>query len=109
MVLKEKKEMEDNFKKAQKPWVKVLTKVNKAKQDYHNACKNERSAANQERNATGDNAVSAEQVLNKNEIKLFYLLFSYYITIAYLHPRWIGIGIAVSSNQCSNCMFFRFF
>jgi len=61
MVLKEKKEMEDNFKKAQKPWVKVLTKVNKAKQDYHNACKNERSAANQERNATGDNAVSAEQ------------------------------------------------
>jgi len=62
MVLKEKKEMDDNFKKAQKPWVKVLTKVNKAKQDYHNACKNERSAANQERNATGDNAVSPEQV-----------------------------------------------
>ena len=34
MALKEKKEMDDLFKKAQKPWVKVLTKVNKTKQDY---------------------------------------------------------------------------
>lgn len=62
MVLKEKKEMDDSFKKAQKPWVKILTKVNKTKLDYHNACKAERSATNQERNATGDNAVSPEQV-----------------------------------------------
>lgn len=62
MVLKEKKEMDDNFKKAQKPWVKILNKVEKAKLDYHNACKAERSASNQERNATGDNAVSPEQV-----------------------------------------------
>ena len=54
--------MDDCFKKAQKPWVKILTKVNKTKLDYHNACKAERSAANQERNATGDNAVSPEQV-----------------------------------------------
>ena len=94
MVLKEKKEMEDEFKRAQKPWVKVLTKVNKAKQDYHNACKNERSAANQERNATGDNAVSAEQVLFScfhshwalcNSISLVYphFKFSWYC-------NWIG-------------------
>lgn len=62
MVLKEKKEMDDCFKKAQKPWVKILNKVDKAKLDYHNACKAERSASNQERNATGDNAVSPEQV-----------------------------------------------
>lgn len=62
MVLKEKKEMEDAFKKAQKPWVKILTKVNKSRTDYHTACKAERSASNQERNATGDNAVSPEQV-----------------------------------------------
>ncbi len=62
MALKEKKEMDDLFKKAQKPWVKVLTKVNKTKQDYHNACKSERSAANQERNAGADNALSPEQV-----------------------------------------------
>lgn len=67
MALKEKKEMDDLFKKAQKPWVKVLTKVNKTKQDYHNACKAERSAANQERNATGDNAVSPEQVRKLQE------------------------------------------
>lgn len=62
MTLKEKKEMEDSFKKAQKPWAKILSKVEKAKLDYHNACKAERSASNQERNATGDNAVSPEQV-----------------------------------------------
>lgn len=62
MTLKEKKEMEDSFKKAQKPWVKILNKVEKTKLDYHNACKAERSASNQERNATGDNGVSPEQV-----------------------------------------------
>ena len=62
MTLKEQKEMEDSFKKAQKPWVKILNKVDKCKLDYHNACKAERSASNQERNATGDNAVSPEQV-----------------------------------------------
>lgn len=67
MVLKEKKEMDDCFKKAQKPWAKILTKVNKTKLDYHNACKVERSAANQERNATGDNAVSPEQVRKLQE------------------------------------------
>lgn len=78
MVLKEKKEMEDNFKKAQKPWVKILTKVNKAKQDYHNACKNERSAANQERNATGDNAVSPEQVISS-----LFLSFSFYFSFSH--------------------------
>lgn len=67
MALKEKKEMDDLFKKAQKPWVKVLTKVNKTKQDYHNACKSERSAANQERNAGADNALSPEQVRKLQE------------------------------------------
>ncbi|XP_046440371.1 protein kinase C and casein kinase substrate in neurons protein 1-like isoform X1 [Daphnia pulex] len=67
MVLKEKKEMDDCFKKAQKPWVKILNKVDKAKLDYHNACKAERSASNQERNATGDNAVSPEQVRKLQE------------------------------------------
>ena len=63
MSLKEKKEMEDQFKKAQKPWAKMLQKVNKTKADYHNACKAEKSAVNQERNASGDNSMSQEQVL----------------------------------------------
>ncbi|XP_065333476.1 protein kinase C and casein kinase II substrate protein 3 isoform X4 [Cloeon dipterum] len=61
MQIKERKDMEDNFKKAQKPWAKLLTKVNKAKADYHNACKTEKSAANQERNATGDSSLSQDQ------------------------------------------------
>lgn len=60
--IKERKEMEDQFKKAQKPWGKLLQKVNKAKSDYHAACKTEKSASNQERNATGDSSLSMDQV-----------------------------------------------
>ncbi|XP_071512651.1 protein kinase C and casein kinase substrate in neurons protein 1 isoform X9 [Panulirus ornatus] len=60
--LKEKKDIEDMFKKAQKPWAKLLEKVNKSRADYHNACKSERSAQNQERNAGGDSSLSPDQV-----------------------------------------------
>lgn len=62
MHIKERKDMEDAFKKAQKPWAKLLQKVEKTKNDYHTACKTERSAANQERNASGDTSISADQV-----------------------------------------------
>lgn len=62
MNIKEKKEMDDAFKKAQKPWAKCLSKVNKARADYHNACKNEKSAMNQERNAESDSSMSADHV-----------------------------------------------
>ncbi|XP_050307919.1 protein kinase C and casein kinase substrate in neurons protein 1 isoform X2 [Anthonomus grandis grandis] len=62
MQIKEKKDMDDSFKKAQKPWVKLLQKVEKARTDYHTACKTEKSAANQERNAAGDTSFSADQV-----------------------------------------------
>jgi gas vesicle protein len=62
MHIKERKEMEDAFKKAQKPWIKLLTKVNKTKSDYHTACKAERSASNQERNASGDSSFSVDQL-----------------------------------------------
>lgn len=62
LQLKEKKELEDQFKKAQKPWAKLLTKVNKAKADYHNACKAEKTAVNQERNASGDSTLSQDQL-----------------------------------------------
>ncbi|XP_030745845.1 protein kinase C and casein kinase substrate in neurons protein 1 isoform X4 [Sitophilus oryzae] len=61
MQIKEKKDMDDAFKKAQKPWAKLLQKVEKAKSDYHTACKTEKSAANQERNAAGDTSFSADQ------------------------------------------------
>ncbi|XP_069187916.1 protein kinase C and casein kinase substrate in neurons protein 1 isoform X5 [Procambarus clarkii] len=60
--LKEKKDIEDMFKKAQKPWSKLFEKVNKSRTDYHNACKSERSAQNQERNAGGDSSLSPDQV-----------------------------------------------
>lgn len=60
--LKEKKDIEDMFKKAQKQWAKYYEKCSKSKQDYHNACKNERSAQNQERNASGDSSLSPDQV-----------------------------------------------
>ncbi|XP_050509058.1 protein kinase C and casein kinase substrate in neurons protein 1 isoform X2 [Diabrotica virgifera virgifera] len=67
MNIKEKKDMDDNFKKAQKPWTKLLQKVEKTKNDYHTACKTEKSASNQERNATGDTSFSADQVKKMQE------------------------------------------
>ncbi|KAL5278969.1 PACSIN3 family protein [Megaselia abdita] len=62
MHIKERKEMEDSFKKAQKPWAKLLAKVEKSKSDYHAACKTEKTATNQERNATADSSLSPDQV-----------------------------------------------
>jgi hypothetical protein len=62
MQIKERKEMDDMFKKAQKPWSKLYVKVEKAKQDYHAACKIEKSAQNQERNANSDSSLSPDQV-----------------------------------------------
>ena len=64
MQIKEKKEMEEQFRKAQKPWAKLLEKVDKAKTNYHLACKNEKTAVNQERNATKDSSLSQDQVCN---------------------------------------------
>lgn len=61
--IKERKEMEDLFKKAQKPWAKHLSKVEKTKADYHSACKTEKTASNQERNASADSSLSPDQVL----------------------------------------------
>lgn len=72
MQLKERKEMEEAFRKAQKPWAKFLQKVNKTKLDYHNACKNEKSAINMERNASGDSSVSTDQVI-KDESSSSYI------------------------------------
>ena len=62
MQIKERKELDDQFKRAQKPWVKLLEKVEKAKSGYHIACKNEKSAVNQERNATKDSSLSQDSV-----------------------------------------------
>ncbi|XP_014676207.1 PREDICTED: protein kinase C and casein kinase substrate in neurons protein 2-like [Priapulus caudatus] len=55
------KEMEENFKRAQKPWAKQYEKVSKAKSDYHGACRKERTAILQERNSQQDPAKSADE------------------------------------------------
>ena len=114
MSLKEKKDMEDQFKKVQKPWAKLLTKVNKAKSDYHNACKAEKTglftifliifvyifkiffkifffrqitkktAINQERNASGDSALSPDQVSQTHvSVSLYYK--HPFLTYIFLH------------------------
>uniref|UniRef100_A0A6G1SCZ5 Protein kinase C and casein kinase substrate in neurons protein 1 n=1 Tax=Aceria tosichella TaxID=561515 RepID=A0A6G1SCZ5_9ACAR len=62
MQLKEKKELDDEFKKVQKPWAKALERVNKCKHDYHTACKVERTLSNQERNASSDSSFSPDQL-----------------------------------------------
>ena len=62
MQIKEKKELDDQFKKAQKPWVKLLNTCDKAKSNYHIACKNEKSAINQEKNANKDSSLSQDAV-----------------------------------------------
>ena len=62
MQIKEKKELDEEFKRAQKPWVKLLDKCDKAKSNYHLACKNEKSAVNQQKNATKDSSVSQDNV-----------------------------------------------
>lgn len=65
--IKERKEMEDMFKKAQKPWAKHLAKVEKTQADYHASCKTEKSASNQERNANADSSLSPDQVTVKKK------------------------------------------
>lgn len=60
--MKERKEIEDAFKKAQKPWAKYLSKVEKCKSEYHSACKAEKTASNQERNASSDSSLSPDQL-----------------------------------------------
>ena len=58
---KEKKDMDDAFKKAQKPWEKKLRDVQKAKHDYYSGCQKERSAVLREKNAVRDTSLSVDQ------------------------------------------------
>ncbi|VDI02070.1 protein kinase C and casein kinase substrate in neurons protein [Mytilus galloprovincialis] len=60
MHYKETKEFDDGFKKAQKPWEKKYTKVMSNRKDYHNACKAEKSTANQVNNMRSDDSVALD-------------------------------------------------
>lgn len=61
MQIREKKEIDEEFKRVQKPWAKALERVNRSKNEYHVACKNERTLMNQERNAASDSSISQDQ------------------------------------------------
>lgn len=69
MHFKETKDLETQFRKAQKPWEKKLNKLLTEKKNYHNACRQEKSTANQENNARGDSALSPD-ALKKLQEKL---------------------------------------
>jgi hypothetical protein len=58
---KEKKEMDDAFKKAQKPWERKLRDVQKTKLDYHAACQKQRSAEVREKNSVKDTSLSIDE------------------------------------------------
>lgn len=62
LQLKEKKELDEEFKRVQKPWAKALERVNKSKHEHHLACKAERTLVNQERNACSDSSCSPDQL-----------------------------------------------
>lgn len=62
LQLKERKEIEDEFKKVQKPWIKHLTNVDKLKTEYHEAFKNEKMTLIQEQISSGDSSLSQDQV-----------------------------------------------
>ncbi|KRY00343.1 Protein kinase C and casein kinase substrate in neurons 2 protein, partial [Trichinella pseudospiralis] len=66
-AVKESKEIEESFKRAQKPWAKLYGKILKAKREYFSSSRMERSAVNQEKNAAGNPEISREQVKKFHE------------------------------------------
>lgn len=99
MTMKEKKDMDDAFKKAQKPWNKCLQKVEKAKQEYHNSCKTERTAANMERNASADSSLSPDQV-----IFALFPRFPLPLTIQWEKERWRDGSLSSHETLCSRML-----
>ena len=62
-------------------------KVNKTKGDYHNACKAEKTAINQERNASGDSSLSPDQVSSAHVSVVFVFRHLDLLLILLLIPK----------------------
>jgi len=61
MHIKPTKDLDEEFKRAQKPWAKLYVKVDKYKRDYHAATKNLKMAETQDNSAKLDGSVPQDQ------------------------------------------------
>jgi hypothetical protein len=58
--MKEMREIDDEFEKAQRQWKKLIERADTAKKAYHLACRNEKSAYIQLMNLRGDASTTNE-------------------------------------------------
>lgn len=58
--MRESRDMDDEFEKAQRQWKKLLEKADTAKKNYHAACRNEKSTYIQLMNSQGDASTTTE-------------------------------------------------
>ena len=63
--IKEAKEFEQDFSKAQKQWATAYNKIQKAKNNYHNACKNREVCSSTLNTAKQDTEALPEKVIFK--------------------------------------------